>query len=80
MNHQKRDYELSLIHDMLRVKGCEVRDIYGYVSREFGDPVFKITRIILNTDTSIDVEGEHDLPYIPTDADLFRYPGEEMTG
>ncbi len=57
----KRDYELSLNE----LAGKPVSDIYGYISHEFEDPVFKLTRIILADGSSVDVEGEHDIPYIP---------------
>ena len=45
-----------------------IKDIGGYVTTEFGDdvPVFKISKIIFEDDTSIWVEGEHDIPYIPS--------------
>jgi hypothetical protein len=54
-------HELSLN----AISGQKVVDVYGYVSTEFGDPVFKLTRIELEDGTTLDVEGEHDMPYIP---------------
>ena len=74
--HMKHDYELSLIHDVLKDKGNSVADIYGYVSHEFGDPIFKLTRIIMKNGKTFDVEGEHDLPYISDDDEL-NLPEEE---
>lgn len=60
----KRDYEISLTK---LLDGHKIEDIYGYVSDEFGDPYFKITRILLDTGRTMDVEGEHDMPYISDD-------------
>lgn len=56
----KYDYELS----MVELAGQGIRDIYGYVSHEFEEPVFKITRIEMEDGQLVDVEGEHDFPYI----------------
>lgn len=63
---QKRKYEISL-ND---VTGLKVTDVYGYVSEEFGDKIFKITRIQLGDGSTLDVEGEHDLPYIAEELNL----------
>jgi hypothetical protein len=75
MSDEKRSYEISLC-DVLRTKCVGIRDVYGYVSNEFGDPCFKLTRIALNTGQTIDVEGEHDMPYLCGDDDLFDFPEE----
>ena len=64
---EKRSYEISLV-DVLN--GDKVKDIYGYVSHEFGDAVFKITRIVTENGKSFYVEGEHDLPYIAEELEL----------
>ena len=58
------DYEMSL-----KKMGLNIADILGYVSHEFGEdtPVFKITDIVLADGTTIGVEGEHDIPYLPCD-------------
>jgi hypothetical protein len=58
---KRRNYELSLI-DLL--KTATIKDVYGYASNEFGDPVFKMTRIIFSDGTQMDCEGEHDIPYL----------------
>lgn len=63
----KRDYELSLNE---LAKGDAVSDIYGYISSELGDRVFKITRIQLASGCILDVEGEHDFPYVCDDVYL----------
>jgi hypothetical protein len=41
-----------------------IADIHGYVSTEFGDPCFKLRRILFDDGSFVDVEGEHDIPYI----------------
>ena len=54
----KHKFEISLNE----VTGKKVVDVYGYVSNEFGDATFKITRLQLDDGTCLDVEGEHDFP------------------
>lgn len=49
------------------VIGKKVADVQGYMTREFGDPTFKLTRILFEDGSAVDVEGEHDMPYICTD-------------
>lgn len=77
MSTKKQDYEISLLHDCLIEKGCGIADIFGYVSHEFGDPVFKITKLILSPDRVVYVEGEHDHPYLSNDDGLMRLPENE---
>lgn len=60
---QPHEYELDLGRCMS--EPTTVAAVYGYKSTEWGDPIFKITRIILSNGISLNVEGEHDLPYIP---------------
>lgn len=48
----------------VKLTGKRIKDITGYLSREFGDVTFKICDIVLEDDTEIDVEGEHDFPYM----------------
>jgi hypothetical protein len=38
--------------------------VVGYIANEFGDPSFKVTRIITQDGQSFYVEGEHDFPYL----------------
>lgn len=52
------------------ITGKKIIEIIGYVSMEFGDPVFKIYRIVYEDETFSFVEGEHDFPYIPTDKNV----------
>ena len=42
----------------------KIKDITGYISNEFGEPTFKLSRIILEDDNELWVEGEHDYPYV----------------
>lgn len=70
----KRDYELSL-NDLCG--GRTVADVYGYVSIEFGEPCFKITRLALTDGITLDVEGEHDIPYICAGGDVVSLPEAE---
>lgn len=53
-------YEISLT----KLTGCAIADIAGYITEEFGDPNFKITRIIFADGQSIDVGAEHDCPFL----------------
>lgn len=46
-----------------KLTGQKVKDIYGYIDTE-GDPVFLMTRLILEDGTDFSVEGEHDRPYL----------------
>ena len=56
----KAAHELSLVD----LAGQPVKDIYGLVSREFGEPCFEITRIDLADGRAVSVGGEHDIAYI----------------
>lgn len=44
--------------------GKDVSDIEGYICREFGDVSLKIIKVVLSDGTRMDVEGEHDFPYL----------------
>ena len=44
--------------------GREIKEVRGYLSQEFGDAVFKVTEIEFEDGSHIDVEGEHDIPYL----------------
>lgn len=58
------DYEI----DLERITDSPIVRIVGYVSREFGDPTFKMTRVITADGQSFHAEGEHDIAYL-TDLD-----------
>ncbi len=44
--------------------GKKVIDLEGYVSNEFGDSAFKLTRCVFEDGSTFDIEGEHDFPFI----------------
>ena len=66
----KHPFEISLNE----VTGKKVVDVYGYVSSSYMDLVFKITRLQLDDGICLNVEGEHDFPYIAEELNL---PEEE---
>ncbi len=47
-----------------KLHGKAVKDIHGYITREFGDPTFKVSKVIFEDDSFAFAEGEHDLPYL----------------
>lgn len=49
---------------LAKLAGKAVVDLQGYISREFGDPTFKISKVIFADGTDSWVEGEHDHPYL----------------
>lgn len=49
-----------------KLTGREVADVLGYAANEFGEPSFKVCRIIFADGSSCGVEGEHDFPYLVT--------------
>lgn len=53
----------------------QVKDILGYISTEFGDPTFVLSKVIFE-DGNIWVEGEHDLPYLGLGDDVKGYTEE----
>lgn len=54
------DYEYGLT----KIMGAAIKEIHGYVSGELGEPTFKMTCVELEDGTTIECEGEHDLPYL----------------
>lgn len=64
------DYSQPYSHeiDLEAVTGSPVTKIFGYITNEFGDPTFKMTRVITADEKSYSAEGEHDMPYL-TDLD-----------
>jgi hypothetical protein len=60
--------------DLTEILSKKIKTITGYVSNELGDLAFKICDIVLEDGTKLDVEGEHDFPYIAYDiGDLKKY-------
>lgn len=53
-------FEISLA----KLTGQPVIDIHGYITRNFGESTFQLTRVVFADGTQIQVEGEHDLPYL----------------
>lgn len=39
-------------------------DIQGYLSDDYGDASFKLCHVVFADGTKIDVDGEHDFPYL----------------
>lgn len=54
------NYTISLV----KLTGQAIADVEGYLSEGFGDTSFKLTHIVMANGSRIDVEGEHDLPYL----------------
>lgn len=54
------DYQISVA----KLVGKSVKDVYGYISMEFGQANFKMTRVVFEDDTVLYCEGEHDFPYL----------------
>lgn len=50
--------------DLEVLTGSPVVRVVGYIVNEFGDPAFKVTRLITQDGQSFYVEGEHDFPYL----------------
>lgn len=42
----------------------QVVDVLGFITNEFGDPTFQISRILLADGKCLYAEGEHDCPYL----------------
>ena len=63
-DYQNQQENLSL----LKIVGKKVKDITGYVSMEFGSPVFKVSFLVFEDDTELWFEGEHDFPYVTNSA------------
>lgn len=60
----------SFEYGLTKILGKKVKEINGYISSDYGEPTFKITSVVLDDDTCIDCEGEHDLPYLAYNKDL----------
>jgi len=54
------DYEISLT----KLIGKPIADVRGYLTAEFGEPIFKMTKVEFEDGTFLGCEGEHDLPYL----------------
>lgn len=58
----------NLFLSLVKLVGQPIKDIHGYIDTE-GDPVFLMTRLLLEDGTEFSVEGSHDRPYLYT----YRY-------
>ena len=56
---------MAIDQKLSELLGKRVTEIEGYLSSEFGDPVFKIVQIVFEDGSKLWAEGEHDMPYIP---------------
>lgn len=53
-------YLISLV----KLTGKKIADVQGYIIKEFGEPTFKITNLVMEDGSTIGVGGEHDFPYL----------------
>jgi hypothetical protein len=60
INIEGSDYLISL-HKLI---GKPIKDIQGYLTSEFGDVTFKMSKVEFADGTFLGCEGEHDLPYL----------------
>lgn len=49
---------------LVKLTGAQIKDVIGFIDREFGDPVFHVTEIQFTDGTRVDVAGEHDIAYL----------------
>jgi hypothetical protein len=56
----KRSYSISLT----KLSGKKIKDVEGYVSKEFGDPAFQVTTLVFEDGTTTRFGGEHDIAYL----------------
>ncbi len=60
----------SFEYGLTKILGKQIKEINGYISNEYGEPTFQMTSILLEDDTSIRCEGEHDCPYLAYNDEL----------
>lgn len=53
-------YEIGLT----KIIDKKIKEVRGYLSNDFGDLVFKMSKIELEDGTFLGCEGEHDIPYL----------------
>lgn len=49
---------------LTKLYGREVKDVYVYLSREWGEPFLGVSRIVFTDGSELGVSGEHDVAYI----------------
>jgi hypothetical protein len=69
------------LFSLSKLVGKKVIDVVGYPSDPFGDaPLFKIVEIVFEDKTTISVEGEHDVPYLPADNEVNNMDEQTLQG
>lgn len=68
------EYEISLV----KLANKNVKDVYGYLSAEYDEPVFKLTKVMFEDGSYLDVEGEHDFPYLANGKGKTIYEDTEL--
>ena len=63
------DSEDDMYLSWTKIKGKKIKDIKGYISNDFGDPVFKIDSIVYEDGSYNFCEGDCDFPYIHEEED-----------
>lgn len=51
-------------YGLTKIYGNKIKEIHGYLSNEFDEPVFKMTKVEFENGITFDCEGEHDMPYL----------------
>ena len=64
MKYKDIQVEDSYRCSLSKLVGKSIKDIHGIIAGEYGNPVFKLSVIVFDDDTELDVEGEHDFPYL----------------
>jgi hypothetical protein len=73
--YEGSDYLFSLN----KLLGKKVTDVVGYPTAPFGGtPLFRISQIIFEDGTSMFVEGEHDVAYLPADDEVTNMDEETL--
>ncbi len=49
-----------------------IKDIHGYISQEFGDPVFELCKVVFEDGTQIEIECDYDFPYLCGETSLYN--------
>jgi hypothetical protein len=74
MAEDKKDFlhgDSDTFFSLSKLVGKKIADITGYPTDPFGGtPVFKLHQIVFEDGTTVYAEGEHDVPYIPSDEEL----------
>lgn len=58
--YQTSSYEYGIS----KISGKKIKEIHGYISTEFDEPTFKMTRVEFEDSSVFGCEGEHDFPYL----------------